>query len=509
MTTTKKTTKKVTTDKAVKRFNRALDSILGIDSSEVVRVEFKLPQIVTKKEDKIVCDSISDSGFYSYANELAIGLSKDDKLLLDNQFKGYAYLSVIGQNGILHSIPSTLADDCTQKWIEVVGLGDDKDEARQEKIKQIEVKLKDLNAQKVIRDGLFNVFLFGGNMLYVKLEGDDIAGKNGKPERENPLYISPAKIKKGSLKYIRNIEPLYCFPSIYNTDDTFSQEFYNPQKWTVMGKTIHASRMLRMVQNETVNLLKPVYNFFGIPLVQMCIPYVRDFENVRTNITGIIRRYNLNIVLTNMEAILNSIDDDFAAAQNFKQRMQLFNKLRDNFGVLALDKDSEDYKMLTMSLTTLDKLLSQMAEFMCIVPKIPATKLLGISPQGFNSTGDNELTNYYDTIGKLQKSILTHPLDILLQVIQLDLFGEIDDAIGFKFNSLWEMDDKEASEINTNKTNSDCSYYDRGILSAQNIQKRLANDPNSGYNDLEIDEDDLDDIDYEDPNIDKTEEVTS
>ena len=37
--------------------------------------------------------------------------------------------------------------------------------------------------------------------------------------------------------------------------------------------------------------------------------------------------------------------------------------------------------------------------------EIPATKLFGRSPQGFNSTGESDLRNYYDMIASLQERL--------------------------------------------------------------------------------------------------------
>ena len=55
--------------------------------------------------------------------------------------------------------------------------------------------------------------------------------------------------------------------------------------------------------------------------------------------------------------------------------------------------------------------------------EIPATKLFGRSPQGFNSTGESELRNYYDMIAQSQERNLRPALEKLLPVMAVSCWG--------------------------------------------------------------------------------------
>lgn len=56
---------------------------------------------------------------------------------------------------------------------------------------------------------------------------------------------------------------------MYNADNPLSDDFYRPSEWYVMGKTVHASRMIDLISRPVPDMLKPAYNFGGLSLVQI------------------------------------------------------------------------------------------------------------------------------------------------------------------------------------------------------------------------------------------------
>ncbi len=64
-------------------------------------------------------------------------------------------------------------------------------------------------------------------------------------------------------------------------------------------------------------------------------------------------------------------------------------------------------------------------------------QLLGISPSGFNATGQSDIRNYYDHI-KSKQELNRDAIQTVLKAIQLVEFGHVDPSISFKFNELGE-----------------------------------------------------------------------
>jgi uncharacterized protein len=72
----------------------------------------------------------------------------------------------------------------------------------------------------------------------------------------------------------------------------------------------------------------------------------------------------------------------------------------------------------------------------------------------------------------------------VLQIIQLHLFGEIDDAIDFEFIPLSSPSQKELSEMRKADADSGVAYINSGVVSPEEERERLMADPNSGYDNL-------------------------
>ena len=77
---------------------------------------------------------------------------------------------------------------------------------------------------------------------------------------------------------------------------------------------------------------------------------------------------------------------------------------------------------------------------------------MGISPSGFNATGESDIRNYYDHI-KAKQELYRDQLQTILNVLQLVYFGEIDDSISFKFKEVGG--DDVANNANVFKTQVD------------------------------------------------------
>jgi hypothetical protein len=70
--------------------------------------------------------------------------------------------------------------------------------------------------------------------------------------------------------------------------------------------------------------------------------------------------------------------------------------------------------------------------------------------------------------------------------VQLHLYGEIDPDITFVFNPLYEMTEEQESTIRVNDSIRAGNYIDRGVIDHQEERERLARDPDSGYQGIDI-----------------------
>lgn len=388
-------------------------------------------------------------------------------------FLGYPALAILSQRPLIRSAVTITAEEMTRKWIKIADSDEDDDNP---KIEQLMLAQEKFNLAALFRDAMEKTGFMGGCMLFIDTGASDA-------ELAMPLILDPAKIGKGKLKAFRVVEPMYVFPAPYNADNPLSERFYAPDKWYVMGKTVHASRLLRFVQNEVPTVIKPVYNFFGISTAQMMVDYEEKFDIMRNDAGEIVTNFRTSVLKTNLQGIMADGDD---CGPTITQRASLFVATRNNKGLFVLDKASEDMSEMTTTVTGLKELVQQALEFNCVVARMPAVKFLGISPSGFNSDDGADMNNWHETVRSLQEKIFTPNLEIALKAIQLSEFGGIDETLSFQYVPLKESTPEQLAAENKNKADTDAVLVTNGILNPEEARKRLARDPTSGYDGLDV-----------------------
>ena len=153
---------------------------------------------------------------------------------------------------------------------------------------------------------------------------------------------------------------------------------------------------------------------------------------------------------------------------------------------MILDKDREDLVQVNTPLSGLHELQAQSQEHMCSVSRIPSVVLLGITPSGMNASADSEIRVFYDFISAMQESFYREPIETIMKVAQLSLFGEIDTDITFIFEPLYQMTDKEKAEIENMNATTATTYVAAGVLDTEEVRQMLADDPDSLFNGLDM-----------------------
>ena len=76
----------------------------------------------------------------------------------------------------------------------------------------------------------------------------------------------------------------------------------------------------------------------------------------------------------------------------------------------------------------------------------------------------------------------------IVRLIQMSLFGEIDNNIVFEFASLKQLNGVEQASVNLQKAQTASALIEAGVLSQEDERMRLNNDPTSGYGFIDPDE---------------------
>jgi hypothetical protein len=412
------------------------------------------------------------------ANDSAIASSFDffqrNVQAQDFFWPGFTFLSELAQRPEYRRISETIAKEMTRKWIRFHTNGDGDKSIR---IKSITDEMRRLKIQDAFRVALEHDGLFGRSHIFL-----DVDVKNP-ADLETPLYISNRTIKKGAFKRVRVIEPIWTYPGQYNSTRPWDPTFYRPDTWWVMGTKFHSTRLPMIVSREVPDILKPAYMFGGLSMTQMIKPYVDNWLRTRQSVSDLVHAFSVSVLKTNMQATLAG---EPGAGQDPIARAQMFNQFRDNRGLFMLDKETEEFANVATPLSTLDKLLAQSQEQMASIAGIPLTILLGITPSGLNASSDGEIRTFYAWIEALQNDVIRDLLARIIKIIQLSLWGNIDDEIDFSFIPLWTLDEEKKAAVR--KTNADTAavYIGQGVLSPDEERQRIAQEDDGIYNNLDL-----------------------
>lgn len=398
-------------------------------------------------------------------------------------FLGYAYLAQLAQRPEYRRPVEVIATQATRKWIELQAAGGENAEDKTEKIKLLEAAIEKFKVRERFRELSEQDSFFGRAHLYI-----DTGATNDRAELKTPIgtgadATSDVKLGKGFLKALKTVEPVWCYPNGYDSNDPLKPEWYNPQTWFVQGKEIHSSRLLCFVAREVPDLLKPAYSFGGLAMTQMGKPYVDNWIRTRQSVSDLVSNFSMNALKTDLATTVSGMGDDLYA------RVDLWNAIRDNAGMLLLNKDSEDLVNVAVPLGTLDMLQAQSQEHMAAVWGVPLVELLGISPHGLNASSDGEIRTFEDNVHAYQEKFYRPGLSRVIDLIQVSEFGAVDPGITYVFVPLHTMTEKEEADIRKTEAETDAILVnDVNAISPQEVRARVAADPNTPYHSLDVDD---------------------
>lgn len=395
------------------------------------------------------------------------------------QFMGYGALQNISQNGLIRACVETVTDDMTRAWITLKG-GEKPDAGGEDdRLKRLEAAARKAELQKSFHEAAELVGYEGGAFIFID------TGACGEALR-HPLHLGrfSSEIRAGFPLRFTVVDPVNVFPGDYNSLSPLQPNYFRPAWWWVLGERVHASRLIRLVANEVPVLLRPSYNFLGIAQAQILWDYVLHFQECRAAEARLLTKFSLTVFKTNMTEILTA----GAGTANLDSRIRFMIQSMSNDGVLAVDKDMEDVVKLATPLSGVTDIVRQALEFLAALNRTPAVKLLGISPSGFNATGESDIRNYYDHIKSQQEKVLRAGIQRALDCIQLHEFREIDRAVSFDFAPLGEEDRAALAVQQKTKADTMAVYIDRGLISPEEARAAIAADPDSGFADIDPDD---------------------
>ena len=444
----------------------ALKGLVGKHNNKTIRNAYGVPLTNAGEDVKLAMDNALEASghFTTIRNVVASG-----GIDAYPQFLGYSYLSGLQQNGFIRAGVEGLADEMTAKFIELIRTSDteNNDDDKIDKINEFlnKFQIKELFNKAAALNGYF-----GGCLIFIDTGDDDL------------LSALDEKSLNNSIKGFVLVEPINTYPGRYNSTNPLSPNYFIPETWFVLGQEVHASRLLYLAADEVSMLLKPAYNFYGIAPAQIAADSVSHFIKDREAVSRLLHKYSLLVFKTDMGSALYN-----GNPEELYSRVKVLADFRDNDSVIIIDKEDEDIITVTTSMAGITDVVRLSLELMPIMFRQPLTKFLGISPGGMNATGESDENNWNEYVLSQCEKQFRMPVKRLLELIQYNLFGEVDENIDFIFKV--QSSNDESKEVNNNKIKADTyvQLVTAGVISPEEARKALAEDEKSGFNSIDID----------------------
>ena len=326
-------------------------------------------------------------------------------------------------------------------------------------IDNFEMVLNSLHFYDKIALAVQRALEYGGAFIYINTDDTNLS---------LPLYINEKTAQKNKITGITVIEPWQAAPVQVNTFNPLKNNYMQPDLWWVLGagSTVHKTRLIPIVFYSVPDLIKPLYNYLGLPLSFYMKNYVSNADTVRQSISDLVLRFRTKIIKTTAQKI---------ADPQTQARVKYMNATSNNLATLLLAKDEEWIETVT-SLSGMDNLLSQMYELMTASTRgIPVTKLLGLSPRGFNATGEYDENNFYDVIDGYASSVVIPAMEKVAEYILCFKAGVLDEP-KYTFNSSKQIKQKEQAEINNLKADYISKLIMSGVVTGKDAIRAISED---------------------------------
>lgn len=386
-------------------------------------------------------------------------------------FIGWQMCGILAQNWLIDKACTVPAQDAIRHGWEIATTdGTDLDPKVLEAIRRGDKKFQ---MKRQCREFVKNGRIFGIRHAMFIIEGIDYSAP-----------FNPDGIRPGSYKGITQIDPYWIAPVLDGSaaGNPAAPDFYEPTWWQVNGKRVHRSHFCIMRNGDQVtDILKPSYLYGGIPVPQKIYERVYAAERTANEAPMLAMTKRLTCLKLDLAQAAANPDD-------LNQKMEFWMQLQNNFGVKIIGQGDE-LEQFDTSLQDLDETIMTQYQLVAAAANMPATKLLGTSPKGFNASGLYEEASYHEELESIQE----HDLSPLIEghhirLIRSEIMPKFD-IPKFSTEVAWKPVDSptalELAEINQKKADTDNALVQSGGIDGFDVRQRLINDPDSGYNGIE------------------------
>lgn len=446
-----------------------MQPIKSTDSKEVIKEKLK-------SQSEVLNKLYTMDAFQNQMARLGFGqpnLNEGADYPLTRMSQNYnLFTSLYRSSWIVRKIVDVFPSDMVKNWIKFNSSLDP------EKISKINSVIRKTKTKEKIKEGLRWARLYGGAAGLILIDGDE--------DLSEPLDYDTIMLDdyKGLLIFDRWNG---IYPDIELEDDISDEEYGYPKYYSISLSEansnlmlshnkqdlvkVHHSRIVRFNGRDLPLWERQAEMFWGESEIEIVFEELKKRDNTSANIASLIFLANIRVLKMNdLGQLLGASTQK--AQENLYKVLQAQNQLMSNMGIYVMDKD-DDFGSEQYSFGGLNDIYESFMLDIAGACEMPVTKLFGREPAGFNSTGESDLTQYYDTLEEKQETYLQPIIDKLLPIIFMSTLGAIPEDLDWEFNPCMNVNSKDLADLAQSMASPIFEAFNAGLITKEIALKEL------------------------------------
>jgi len=245
---------------------------------------------------------------------------------------------------------------------------------------------------------------FGRGIIVIMPEGTDDLSKPMPLKAKLDIKTTRLKAFSGDMVSVTS----------YDTN-LLSNRFLKPNVYSVRGESIHHTRVLDVTYVKPSDHELPEYKYGGMSEFEIILPQLIADSVVQRATPSILEKSSTLFYK------ISGFKETIAQGRE-SEILSYFGTLEDArniYGAGVIDSE-DDVEVVQQNLSNLSETDNITLRRLAMVTGIPLAILIGENVKGLNSTGDNEMRVFQDTIETLQSDYLLEPLQKLCRLFGID-----------------------------------------------------------------------------------------
>ena len=407
----------------------------------------------------------------AFQNEMArIGFGQPNILegtsypLTRMSFNYNLFNSMYRGSWIVRKIIDVVPADMLKNWVKITSVVDP------DALTKFNKTIRQTGTKAKLNEGLRLGRLYGGAAALMIIDGDQ-------DELSEPLDYD--KIMPDSYKGLMVFDRWAGInPSSEVISDVNNPEFGLPEYYVVNvadEKTstvkVHNTRILRFPGRALPYWERMAETQWGESEIEVVFEELKKRDNTSYNIAYLIFLANIRVLkMADMGELISATNEK--AKESLYNVLEAQNWLMSNMGMYIMDKE-DDFDTKQYSFGGLNEIYESFMLDVAGACEMPVTKLFGRAPAGFNSTGESDLKQYYETIETKQEEFLSPVLDKLLPVIAMSCWGKIPEDFEWEYNPVMVIDNKDLADLSGSYTTQILEAFNAGLIKKSIALKEL------------------------------------